>query len=96
MDSLEDLPDEPAFRSMISLLVELLLSHPGGDLGTNPLCQTLLSHPNNRYFKEYLIHLLNLGDEGQKEKTMLFVKLVFTSGLNEFFYSNDLKIVFDV
>ena len=62
MDNLENIPDQEVFGNIIYLLVELILlenANINNDLHKNPLFSCMMSNKNSRYFKEYLIHLLN-------------------------------------
>lgn len=101
MDNLENIPDQEVFGNIIYLIVELILlenksKNLNNDLHKNSLFDCMMKSKNSRYFKEYLIHLLNQGQQDQTEHTMQLIKLVFINQLEEFFYSNDLKIILDV
>lgn len=93
IDDLEYISDEVTFNSIIFILISLSFDCP--NLGENDVIKLLQNHPNQRFFQESLVQLINKSDNIIMHKCLKFVQDVFSLQI-QFFYSYDLKILIDI
>ena len=95
LEALAEIADEKIFTAIVFILISISseAKHPKESLVLN----LVLKHNNQRFFSEYLVHLLNKGAAEQTEKILkLIIDLYVTLKKTDFFYINDLKVVIDV
>jgi hypothetical protein len=95
LDALAEIADEKIFTAIILILITI--SAESKSPKDSIVLNLVLKHNNQRFFSEYIVHLLNKGAADQTEKILrLILDLYVTLKRTDFFYINDLKVVIDV
>jgi hypothetical protein len=56
----------------------------------------MILHIFQRFFSEYVAHLINKSKDEEQLKVVKFFQDIFESGLIMFFYKNDLEVIISV
>jgi hypothetical protein len=99
LDSLAFIQDEKIYLSIINILMGVSQESP--NIENDPVLNASSSHANQRFFSEYIVHALNKATTQQIIKILNFLIRVFAfqeikMAGNQFFYTNDFKVLCDV
>lgn len=93
-NALDFIAEEQVFTSIVFILISMSAEFKNPQF--NPVIKICLAHQNQRYFQEYLVHLINKGNEGQISKSLRFVSDIYILNKHDFFRTNDLQVLIDV
>lgn len=63
---------------------------------SNPVFLTCQSHPNQRYFAESLIQVINRSEKVERNAALIFIRDFLSTSEKPLFYSNDLQILLEI
>lgn len=99
LDSLGFIQDEKIYLSVVNIMMSISIESP--NVENDPILKASVPHDNQRYFAEYIVHSVNKASPEETIKIHNFLIRVFTfqeskMAGNQFFYTNDFKVLCDV